>query len=77
MSFIAKLFMPKAPSMPVIKMPEVKDVPNYEDEQRKLDEAKELKASARKRKGRQSTILTTNSGLNEDGEEISTKSLIG
>ena len=77
MSFIAKIFAPKAPSIPVMKMPEVAEVPNYDDEDRKMEAAKDLQAAARKRRGRSSTILTTNSGLNEDGEEISTKSLIG
>lgn len=42
--------MPKAPAMPQMVMPEVKDVPNYEDEERKLTEAKELKEATRKEK---------------------------
>ena len=78
MSFIAKIFTPKMPTMPVMQMPEVADVPNYDDEDRKLEAAKDLKAAARKRKGRSSTILTTNSGLNESEEdEISKKTLLG
>ena len=78
MSFISKLFTPKMPAMPVMKMPEVADVPNYDDEQRKIDAARELKEAARNRKGRSSTILTTNSGLNEsDEDEISKKTLLG
>ena len=78
MSFIAKLFSPKSPTMQVIKMPEVADVPNYDDEQRKIDAARDLKDTMRKRKGRSSTILTTNSGLNEnDEDEISKKTLLG
>ena len=78
MSFIAKLFTPKIPAMPVMKMPEVADVPNYDDEQRKIDAARDLKDAALKRKGRRSTILTTNSGLNESEEdEISKKTLLG
>ena len=78
MSFIAKLFRPKTPVAPVIKMPEVADVPNYDDEQRKIDAARDLKDTMRKRKGRSSTILTTNSGLNEiDEDEISKKTLLG
>ena len=78
MSFIAKLFTPKIPAMPVMKMPEVADVPNYDDEQRKIDAARDLKDAALKRKGRRSTILTTNSGLNESEEdEISKKALLG
>ena len=78
MSFIAKMFMPKMPVMPVMKMPEVADVPNYDDEQRKIDAARDLKDTMRNRKGRSSTILTTNSGLNEsDEDEISKKTLLG
>ena len=78
MSFIAKLFTPKIPAMPVMKMPEVADVLNYDDEQRKIDAARDLKDAALKRKGRRSTILTTNSGLNESEEdEISKKTLLG
>ena len=78
MSFIAKLFTPKMPAMPEIKMPEVADVPNYDDEQRKIDAARDLKDTMRNRKGRSSTILTTNSGLNDsDEDEISKKTLLG
>ena len=78
MSFIAKLFMPKMPSMPQIIMPSPGEVPNYDDEERKLQAAKDAKEAARNRKGRGSTILTTSSGLNEiSDEEISKKSLLG
>jgi len=77
MSFIAKLFTPKMPAMPEIKMPEVTEVPNYDDEQRKIDAARDLKETMRNRKGRSSTILTTNSGLNDEDAEISEKSLLG
>jgi len=78
MSFIAKIFAPKMPQMPTITMPEVADVPNYDDEDRKLEAARDLKDAARKRKGRSSTILTTSSGLNDsDEDEISKKTLLG
>ena len=77
MSFIAKLFMPKMPAMPIMKLPEVADVPNYDDEERKLQAAKDLKEAARNRKGRSSTILTTSSGLNDEDAEISEKTLLG
>tara|TARA_R100000742_G_C4198802_1_gene28548 strand:+ start:43 stop:279 length:237 start_codon:yes stop_codon:yes gene_type:complete len=78
MSFIAKLFTPKMPAMPQIVMPTPAEVPNYDDEQRKLDAARDLKDTMRKRKGRSSTILTTNSGLNEiEEDEISKKTLLG
>ncbi len=46
MSFIATLFMPKMPSMQIMKLPEVADVPNYDDEERKLQAAKDLKEAA-------------------------------
>jgi len=69
--------MPKAPRMPQIIMPEPAEVPNYEDEQRKIDAARELKEASLKRKGRRSTILTTNSGLNDEDAEISNKQLLG
>ena len=78
MSFIAKLFMPKMPSLPVIKFPEPAEVPNYDDEERKLQAARDAKDAARKRKGRRSTILTTSKGLNEiDEEELQQKTLLG
>ena len=69
MSFIAKLFFPKMPSMPVIKLPEPKDVPDYENEARKKEAAEDEKRRALKRKGRQSTILTSSKGLNELSDE--------
>jgi|TARA_Y100000296_G_scaffold9631_1_gene11157 hypothetical protein len=69
MSFIAKLFFPKMPSMPVIQLPEPRDVPDYEDEARKKEAAEDEKRRALKRKGRQSTILTSSKGLNELSDE--------
>jgi len=78
MSFIARLFMPKMPSMPEIKFPEPAEVPNYDDEERKLQAARDAKEAARNRKGRRSTILTTSKGLNEiDEEELQQKTLLG
>ena len=78
MSFIAKLFMPKMPSLPPIQLPEVRDVPNYEDEARKAKAEEDEKRRALGRKGRRSTILTSSKGLNEiSDEELSEKSLIG
>jgi len=77
MSFIKKIFFPKALKMSEIKMPEPADVPNYDEEERKLEEARKLKAAAKNRKGRQSTILTTQSGLNEiDEEDLNQKTLL-
>ena len=78
MSFIAKLFMPKMPAMPQITLPEVADVPNYEDEARKKEAAEEERRRALNRKGRRSTILTGSSGLNPiTEEEYEQKTLLG
>jgi len=78
MSFIAKLFMPKMPSLPPIVLPEVRDVPNYEDEARKKKAEEDERRRTLGRKGRRSTILTSSKGLNEiSDEEYEQKSLIG
>ena len=78
MSFIAKLFMPKMPPMPQLTLPEVKDVPSYEDEARKKEAEDEERRRALNRKGRRSTILTGSSGLNPIEEEnIEYKTLLG
>ena len=78
MSFIAKLFMPKAPAMPQLILPEVKDVPNYEDEARKKEAEDEERRRMLNRKGRRSTILTGSSGLNPiEDENIEYKTLLG
>jgi hypothetical protein len=78
MSFIAKLFMPKMPSLPPIQLPEVRDVPNYEDEARKAKAEEDERRRTLGRKGRRSTILTSSKGLNEiSDEEYEQKSLIG
>ena len=78
MSFIAKLFMPKTPAMPQLTLPEVKDVPNYEDEARKKEAEDEERRRMLNRKGRRSTILTGSSGLNPIEEEnIEYKTLLG
>jgi len=77
MSFIAKLFTPKAPPVPQFIMPEVKDVPEVDSPEEKARLAEEMRISENKRRGRRSTILTTNSGLNEiDEDEISKKTLL-
>ena len=72
MSFL----IPKMPAPPALVMPEVKDVPNYDDEARKLAERAELEASERKRKGRRSTILTGGTGLTTE-PELNTPTLLG
>ena len=78
MSFIAKLFFPKMPAMPQITLPEVKDVPNYEDEARKKEAEDDERRRMLNRKGRRSTILTGSSGLNPIEEEnIEYKTLLG
>ena len=68
--------MPKMPTPPPMVMPEVKDVPNYEDEARKKSEREALEASERKRRGRKSTILTSGKGLTTEAE-LNQKSLLG
>ena len=68
--------MPKMPSPPAMVMPQVKDVPNYEDEDRKRSEREALEASERKRRGRKSTILTGGTGLTTEAE-LNKKSLLG
>ena len=78
MSFIAKLFMPIMPAMPQLTLPEVADVPNYEDEARKKEAADDERRRALNRKGRRSTILTSSKGLNEiSDEEYEQKTLLG
>ncbi len=68
--------MPKMPPVPALVMPEVKDVPNYDDEERKKEQRAALEASERKRKGRRSTILTGGSGLSDEAE-LNQKTLLG
>ena len=78
MSFIAKLFFPKAPATPKMELPKVEDTPSYEDETRKRQAEEDESRRALGRKGRQSTILTSAKGLNElTEEEYEQKSLIG
>tara|TARA_R110000824_G_scaffold4545_1_gene21902 strand:+ start:1580 stop:1801 length:222 start_codon:yes stop_codon:yes gene_type:complete len=72
MSFL----MPKMPSPPAMVMPEVKDVPNYDDADRKKAEREALELSEAKRRGRKSTILTTGTGLTTEAE-LNQKSLLG
>ena len=71
MSFL----MPKMPSPPALVMPEVKEVPNYQDEAREKEAREALAASERKRKGRSSTILT-GTGLTTE-PELYKKTLLG
>ena len=68
--------MPKMPSMPALVQPEIKDVPNYDDADRKKAEREALEESERKRRGRKSTILTTGKGLTTEAETYQ-KSLLG
>ena len=71
MSFL----MPKMPSPPALIQPDVKDVPNYDDEARAKETREALEASERKRKGRRSTILT-GTGLTTE-PELYKKTLLG
>ena len=68
--------MPKMPSPPALVQPNIKDVPNYDDADRKKAEREALEASERKRRGRRSTILTGGTGLTTEAE-INQKSLLG
>ena len=67
--------MPKMPTPPALTMPEVRDVPNYDDADRKKAEREALEESERKRKGRRSTILT-GTGLTTE-PELNKKTLLG
>ena len=70
--------MPKAPEMPQLTLPEVADVPDYEDEARKKEAEEDERRRALNRKGRRSTILTGSSGLNPiDEENYEQKTLLG
>ena len=68
--------MPKMPAPPAMGMPEVKDVPNFDDADRKKAEREALEESERKRRGRRSTILTSGTGLTTEAE-TNQKSLLG
>ena len=72
MSFL----MPKMPTPPPMVMPEVKDVPNFDDADRKAAEREALELSEARRRGRKSTILTTGTGLTTEAE-LNQKSLLG
>jgi hypothetical protein len=74
---MGSIFKPKIPAPPPVVMPKVEDVPDYEDEERKAAEEREMLDAERKRKGRRSTILT-GTGLNEiEDENIDKKTLLG
>ena len=68
--------MPKMPTPPPMVMPEVKDVPNFDDADRKAAEREALELSEARRRGRKSTILTTGTGLTTEAE-LNQKSLLG
>ena len=77
MSFIAKIFTPKMPPVPQFIMPEPAAVPELDSAEDKARAAEEMRRAENKRMGRRSTILTTNSGLNDADAEISEKTLLG
>ena len=68
--------IPPMPEPPALTMPEPKDVPNYEDGDRKKAQREALETSERKRKGRRSTILTGGTGLTSD-PDLNTPTLLG
>ena len=70
--------MPKMPAMPQLTLPEVKDVPSYEDEARKKEAEEDERRRMLNRKGRRSTLLTGASGLEPiDEENYEQKKLLG
>ena len=73
MSFL----MPKPPAMPAIPEPkDLPDPPSYIDEDREKEIEAKRAAIRRNRKGRNSTILTTADGL-EDNELTTKKTVLG
>ena len=61
---------------PVFEQPSQVEVPDYEDEERKLEERRKLLELEKKRKGRRSTILT-DSKLGDIEEENLKKTILG
>lgn len=66
---------PSIPTPPPMVDP-VEDVPSLEDEARKAQEQEDMRRRDRNRKGRRSTILTSNLDEIED-ENIAKKTLLG
>ena len=71
--FVRKLLGVKEP---VFEKPSEVEVPDYEDEERKLEERRKLLEIEKKRKGRRSTILT-DSKLGDIEEENLKKTILG
>ena len=61
---------------PTFEQPSQVEVPDYEDEERKLEERRKLLEIEKKRKGRRSTILT-DSKLGDIEEENLKKTILG
>mgnify|MGYP003143205205 FL=1 len=61
---------------PTFEQPSQVEVPDYEDEERKLEERRKLLELEKKRKGRRSTILT-DSKLGDIEEENLKKTILG
>jgi len=75
---IMKPFVPKAPALPAIPEPApLPEPPKFEDKEREKKVAEKREKVLRKRKGRQSTILTDASGLEDDDSTIKKKTLLG
>ena len=73
---MGSFFKPKTPAPPPLVLPEEKDIPSLEDEERRILAEEKIRETEKKRKGRRSTILT-GTGLNEIEEEnISKKTLL-
>ena len=71
--FIRKILVVQEP---VFKQASDVEVPDYEDEERKLEERRKLLELEKKRKGRRSTILT-DSKLGDIEEENLKKTILG
>lgn len=67
---------PKMPELPKLEMPKAQDVPTYNDLQRQQEIDAAQRAADAKRRGRQSTILTTGTGLT-DNPTLDIKTLLG
>ena len=73
MSFL----MPKVPAISFPEVQEVAPAPKYDDADREAELREKRRAVAANRKGRQSTILTSAQGLEDDASVVSKKTLLG
>lgn len=75
---MGSIFKPKMPALPAIPEPApLPEPPKFKDEEREKEVAERREKVLRNRKGRQSTILTGASGLEDDDSTIKKKTLLG